>query len=175
METKVITRINNVDIVATSDEQYMPIRPICEALGVDPEGQRQRIERDEILSSTTFVIKAVAADGKEREMFCIPFAYIFGWLFSIDDSRVSEDVHDAVIQYKRECYDALYKHFTAKAKFMHAKQKLIDAQLDVISEAKKNFNNAKNILGAAEVKMKKIRDYSFEDYIDDDGQMRLFD
>ena len=27
METKIITRVNNVDIVATSDEQLVPIRP----------------------------------------------------------------------------------------------------------------------------------------------------
>ena len=72
METKIITRVNNVDIVATSDEQMVPIRPICEALGIDAEAQRQRIERDEILSSTTCMIKAVANDGKEREMYCIP-------------------------------------------------------------------------------------------------------
>ena len=44
------------------------IRPICEALGVDPEGQRQRIERDEILGPTACMIKAVAGDGKDREM-----------------------------------------------------------------------------------------------------------
>lgn len=31
METKLIARVNNVDIVATSDEQMVPIRPLCEA------------------------------------------------------------------------------------------------------------------------------------------------
>lgn len=49
METKIITRVNNVDIVSTSDEQLVPIRPICEALGIDANGQKQRIERNEIL------------------------------------------------------------------------------------------------------------------------------
>lgn len=65
MDTKLIARVNNVDIIATSDEQMVAVRPICEALGIDWEGQRQRIERDEILSSTAFIIKAVAADGKK--------------------------------------------------------------------------------------------------------------
>ena len=31
METKTIVRVNNVDIIATSDEQMIAIRPICEA------------------------------------------------------------------------------------------------------------------------------------------------
>ena len=43
METRVITRINEVEILASRDNQYVPIRPICQALGIDPEGQRQKI------------------------------------------------------------------------------------------------------------------------------------
>ena len=43
METKIIARVNNVDIVSTSDEQMVPIRPICEALGIAYE--RQKIGR----------------------------------------------------------------------------------------------------------------------------------
>lgn len=66
MDTKIIARVNNVDILSTSDEQLVAIRPICEALGIDPEGQRQRIERDEILGPTTCIIKAVGKDGKKR-------------------------------------------------------------------------------------------------------------
>lgn len=66
MNTKIIARVNNVDILSTGDEQFVAIRPICEALGIDPEGQRQRIERDEILGSVACMIKAVAADGKAK-------------------------------------------------------------------------------------------------------------
>ena len=36
--TRIIARVNNVDIMATSEEQLIPIRPLCEALGIDPEG-----------------------------------------------------------------------------------------------------------------------------------------
>lgn len=32
METKIIARVNNVDIMSTSDEQLVHIRPICDAL-----------------------------------------------------------------------------------------------------------------------------------------------
>ena len=64
MNTKIIARVNNVDILSTGDEQFVAIRPICEVLGIDPEGQRQRIERDEILGPAACLIKAIGKDGK---------------------------------------------------------------------------------------------------------------
>lgn len=60
METKIIARINNVDIVSTSDEQLVAIKPICEALSIDWSSQKQRIERDEILGPTMVMITTVA-------------------------------------------------------------------------------------------------------------------
>lgn len=44
MKTKIITRVNNVDIVSTSDEQLVPIRPICEALGIDANGMKYSVQ-----------------------------------------------------------------------------------------------------------------------------------
>lgn len=67
METKIIARVNNVDILSTSDEQLVAIKPICEAIGIDWEGQRQRIERDEILSSVACMIKATGRMGKHTK------------------------------------------------------------------------------------------------------------
>ena len=61
MGTKTIVRVNNVDIIATSDEQMIAIRTICEALGIDADSQRKRIERDEILSPTAVMMTVVAA------------------------------------------------------------------------------------------------------------------
>lgn len=91
METKIITRVNNVDIVATSFEQLVPIRPICDALGIDAKVQRQKIQEDEDLSSTGVLSTSVGADGKEREMLCLPIRYIFGWLFTINPKNVMSD------------------------------------------------------------------------------------
>lgn len=35
MTTKIIAKVNNVDIVSTSDEQLVAVRPVCDALGID--------------------------------------------------------------------------------------------------------------------------------------------
>ena len=48
------------------------------------------------------MIKATGADGKQYEMYCIPCKYVFGWLFSIDAARVSDEARPVVQQYKLE-------------------------------------------------------------------------
>jgi hypothetical protein len=46
---------------------------------------------------------SVAGDEKEREMLCLPLKFVFGWLFTIETSRVNEDAQEAVIKYQLEC------------------------------------------------------------------------
>ena len=174
MDTTVITRVNNVDIVATSDEQKMvPIRPICEALGIDDKAQRDRIKRDEILKTVECAMTSTGKDGKSYEMTCIPLEFVFGWLFSIDHERVSEEARDKVLQYKRECYHALYRYFTARANFVEEKQREIDRQLNIVDEAKERFRNAKNVLADAEAKLKQVRALTMEDYDMERRQLKL--
>lgn len=118
MSKQHITTINGVNIFAESTEQgiFIPIKPICEALGIDDSAQKQRIHRHYILSSTEVTLTSVAADGKAREMTCLPLEYVYGWLFTIDANLVSEAVRERVADYQRECYDALYGHFAGRAR-----------------------------------------------------------
>lgn len=139
METKIIARVNNVDIVSTSDEQLVAIKPICEALGIDWSSQKQRIERDEILASTMVMITTVAADGKDREMCAVPYMFVFGWLFSIDASKVNEDVKESVLKYKMECYKVLFEHFTEPQTFLKQNS-------GVSKEKSMNTRNGRKIL-----------------------------
>lgn len=176
METILISRINGVDILATSSEdQLVPIKPICEALGIDYKAQYDKLKEDEDLSSTMVLSTTVASDGKTREMCCLPMEFIFGWLFTINPKNVKPEAQETVRAYRWECYRALYRYFSASAKFVKAKQKLIDRQLDAINQAKQNFNSAKNLLHSAEEELKRIRALSFDEYMDEGGQLRLFD
>lgn len=74
MNQQFISKINGVDIVTVEREGeiFVPIKPICEAIGIDDRAQRDKIQSDEVLSSTGVLSTSVAADGKEREMFCLP-------------------------------------------------------------------------------------------------------
>lgn len=173
MGTKIIARVNNVDILSTSDEQMVAIRPICEALGIDWEGQRQRIERDEILSSTAFTIKAVAADGKEREMTAVPYMFIFGWLFSIDVSKVNEVAKESVLKYKMECYKALFEHFTEPQTFLKQKQEVMEKKVEEYQDCQRRFKDAQKLMNEAKTELNQVMKFTIDDWRANNRQLML--
>ncbi|MCS2957660.1 phage antirepressor N-terminal domain-containing protein [Bacteroides salyersiae] len=173
METKIIARVNNVDIVSTSDEQLVAIKPICEALGIDWSSQKQRIERDEILASTMVMITTVAADGKDREMCAVPYMFVFGWLFSIDASKVNEDVKESVLKYKMECYKVLFEHFTEPQTFLKQKQVAIEREVNEYRERQKDFKDAKKRMDESKARLNKTMSITIEDWRANNRQLNL--
>lgn len=109
-----ISRINGIDIVTVerNGDIFVPIKPICSALGIDFSAQYNKIQSDETLGSTIAIIAMVAADSKDREMVALPLKFIYGWLFTINPGKVAPEAREAVTRYRRECYDVLYEHFT---------------------------------------------------------------
>lgn len=114
MQSQFINKINGVDIVTVErdGEIFVPIKPICDAIGINADGQRIKLRDDEFFNSTTEIISVVAADGKEREMYCIRLRDVYGWLATINPGKVAPEAREAVSRYRRECYDVLYDHFT---------------------------------------------------------------
>lgn len=114
MKENFISKINGVDIITVDKdgETYVPIKPVCDALGIDAKSQRAKLQEDEFFASTGVIITSVAADEKEREMFCIRLRDVYGWLATINPGKVAPEAREAVTHYRRECYDVLYEHFT---------------------------------------------------------------
>lgn len=107
MTTSIIARVNNVDIVSTSDKQKLvPITLICEALGIDAEVQIQNILSHYLLAPTTILSKVILGDEKECEMLCLPLMYVMGWIFS-DEVRLAASP-DRVM----ELHKVLWLHLT---------------------------------------------------------------
>lgn len=158
METKIITRVNNVDIIATSDEQLVPIRPICEALGIDVERQRRKIQEDEDLNSTAALTPAVGADGKEREMLCLPIRYIFGWMFTINPKNVKPEAQEAVRIYRRKCYDALYSHFFGTQKRQIEQNRVEISLLEELADLNQQQQQLKQTINEKRKKLEKLRE-----------------
>jgi hypothetical protein len=151
----------------------VPIRPICELLGVSVQKQLEKIKEHPILSSVITLRVTVAADGKEREMQCLPFRYIFGWIFTINPENVKEEAKEALIKYQNECYNALYDYFTSRAEFVEQKQVEIDRQLEIVHDAKVNFKEAKNILYESENKLQQLRKLTLDDFDMERRQLKL--
>ncbi len=77
-------------VLAEDGTVYIPIRPLCDYLGVDWSSQRQRIQRDAVLSEVlqgvviTTTPSASGRGGGPQEMTCLPLDYLSGWLFGSD-------------------------------------------------------------------------------------------
>lgn len=170
-----VAKINNVQIVVVKNENKdVPIKPICEAIGIASNGQIEKIKSDPILSSVGKTVLSTGADGKQYEMFSIPFKYTFGWLFTIDSRLVKEEARQTVLKYQMECYDALYNHFTAYADFVEQKQIAIEQQLVIFENAKANFQSASKVMKDAEQELKKYRQLIFEEWEAEQSQLSLF-
>lgn len=112
METplKLIARVNNVDIfIIDNSKRLIPIKPICEALGVDHSSQLTKLKGDPFFSKILVRSKAVGADGKSHEMACIPAMYVLGWLFTINPKNVKPESKELVRKAKMECYEIVLK------------------------------------------------------------------
>jgi len=175
VKTTTVAKINQVDIlVIENGEKRVAIRPICDALGVSIQGQLDKLKDDPILGSTIKLSLTVGADGREREMQTIPYMFVFGWLFRIDSRNVKEEARETVLKYQLECYKALYYHFTSYAEFVEQKQKAIEAQMEIVDDASKSFNTAKDVMGDAKKVLLKLRKLTFEDFDAENRQLNLF-
>jgi hypothetical protein len=96
---------------------YVPIRPLCERLGLDWSGQRQRINRDAVLAKKVQGVGVITtpsqsgSGGGVQEMLALPLDYIGGFLFGVNANRVKAEVRDRLILYQEQCYQVLSDAF----------------------------------------------------------------
>lgn len=127
---------SELQLIEKDGAVYAAMKPICEAMDLDWESQRQLIERSIVLNSVACIIPAVGADGKNREMTCLPLEYLNGWLFKVPASRYEGSRRDAIIRYQKECYKALYNYwFEGRAERPGARQESItDKYISLLEE-----------------------------------------
>lgn len=90
---------------------YVPVKPICDLLGVDWAGQYRRIQRDPVLSTESQRIDVTSTRRGTQPMICLPLDYLSGFLFGLNANRVKEELREKVILYQRECYRVLAEAF----------------------------------------------------------------
>jgi len=172
--TRTIARINDVAIqIIDNGEKRVPIKPICEALGIDYKTQHEKISNDEILSSVMGLSPTTGSDGKVYEMTTIPYKYVFGWLFTINPKNVNPDAKEKVMKYRMECYDVLFSHFADQSRFLDEKQVRLNEELDKLEQIKKNFKEAKDLLYEQNKVVDHVRHQSFEDWKMNERQFKI--
>lgn len=160
MNKILITSINGIDIYAVNDKDgnvFVPAKPICDAIGVAYQTQHLKLQEHEILAPTITLRVMVAADGKQREMVCLPLEFVYGWIFTINTKNVSEKAHDSVLRYQLECYNALYRHFAGSLRRRVEENEVEIELLRQINSAIADEKEAKNRRKDAEEALSKLR------------------
>lgn len=93
---------------------FVPVRPICDYLGLDWSSQRKRLNRDEILKEAQGVV-IMTTPGGMQEMLCLPLELLPGWLFGVESNRVKSELKEKIIRYRRECFRVLWQAFQSEA------------------------------------------------------------
>jgi hypothetical protein len=90
---------------------YVPVRALCDYLGLSWSGQRERILRDPVLSEAVRSVRVTRTERGERDVLALPLDMLPGWLFGISAARVREELRDKIIRYQRECFRVLWEAF----------------------------------------------------------------
>lgn len=84
------------------------MRPICDSIGLEWHGQRQRINRNPVLKTCAVIITSqLPGDSQRRNFLTLPLTKLNGWLFGVDASRVKPEVRDKLVEYQAECFEVL--------------------------------------------------------------------
>jgi len=97
---------------------YVPLRPICEYLGLSWSGQRERTMRDPVLKEEARSVRVTRSDPLGRgdpDVICLPIEFLPGWLFGINATRVKPELKEGIIRYQRECFSILWQAFQSRA------------------------------------------------------------
>lgn len=103
--------------LADDRQWYLPLQEVCQALGLDVSGQRQRIQRDDALSDflVNIPIETPYQDTTRiREVACLNIRRLPYWLGTVEVSRVKEEHRKKVILYKREFAEAAWAVFRSE-------------------------------------------------------------
>lgn len=105
---------DQIEHLEQSGRHWLPLRRFCDALGIDPKSQRDRLADENrcpwaVGGVTT--LTAIGTDGKRYEMACIDLDTLAMWLATIDSSRVAPEARARGVIYQRECCRVLRAHF----------------------------------------------------------------
>lgn len=104
------------DILAIRDaagEIWIPLRPLCDRLGLDPDNQAKRLrDPSRCPWSTTSIMTVDDAIGHAREMFCVDLNTLPMWLATVTSGKVTPRLRDTIVLYQKEAARSLRNYFT---------------------------------------------------------------
>lgn len=90
---------------------YVALRPITDHLGLAFGSQRNRVLRDRVMAPRVRTVLMTAADGRQRELLCLPLDLLPGFLFGVTTGRVRPALVDKIDRYRADCFRVLWETF----------------------------------------------------------------
>jgi hypothetical protein len=107
---------DGIPVAQTPDgTPYVALRPITDHLGVAFGSQRLRVLRDRVIAPRLRILAMAAADGRRREVLCLPLDLLPGFLFGIATGKVRPDLVEKIDRYRADCFRVLWEAFTSDA------------------------------------------------------------
>ena len=157
MKTEIILfQKNELVAVQNNENIYVAVKPICDAIGLDYISAYKGLQNDEIIGELLSIQTIVAADLKQRDMVCVPIQMLSAWLCGIQIGKVKAEVRPVLVQFKRECANALFSYFFGAAKqiannIAHRHQivmemKDVNKQINILMKRHKELENQRDAL-----------------------------
>lgn len=89
---------------------FVPIKPMCQSLGIDVDGQRRKLA-DADWASTEIISVQMPGDDQRRDVVALDADHIPMWLATIQVNRVAEESRPTLIAFQREAAAALRDYF----------------------------------------------------------------
>lgn len=93
-------------VILEGSEVALPIRSICEAMGLDAPAQSARLREHDVLSQGLRVVK-VPIGNRVQSVLAINRRYLAFWLATISPAQVRDNVRDKLVRYQQELVDLL--------------------------------------------------------------------
>ena len=102
---------DKIFLVEKNGDPYVPVRPICENLGISWQGQHAKLTGSPRWKSELIPVQT---EGGLQQMLCIPLIKLPAWLASISPEKVKPELRDKLIKYQEESDIALWTYWRNK-------------------------------------------------------------
>lgn len=90
------------------------VRTMCEALQMERYSQVRRIREDETIADSLVLVQVETNGGPQATDVLTAWAIPY-WLGGIQLHRVAQEKREAILAFKREAADVLYRHFSQRS------------------------------------------------------------
>ena len=102
---------NNLYLVNSNNEPFVPMKPIVEGMGLDWKSQYSKLKQKFNTCMVEITIQ-LPNDIQNRLVSCLSLRKLPAWLYSIQPNKVKPELRDDVIKYQEECDEVLWQYWT---------------------------------------------------------------